>query len=197
MPKLIPSGKIVAVIAGTLTVEIIILFIFIQTGIYNVSALSPDRRPIRWLFATTSDNSVEYHAKSIKVPQNAQEPDSMMIENGFDHYDEMCVGCHGAPGIGRSEIGKGLYPRGPNLANSAKELLPEELFWVVKNGIKSTGMPAFGRTHSDDKIWSIVAFLEKMKSMTPAGYAEIRKMSVNRQEDNDTKAMVVSPHKTK
>jgi mono/diheme cytochrome c family protein len=160
--------KTVRIVAATLLAEMVIFIIFIQMGLYNVSTDSPDPRPISWIFSATSDNSIEHHARGITAPSLV---DSSMIKEGFDHYDAMCVGCHGAPGVDRSEIGKGLYPRGPNLANSAKEMTPEELFWVVKNGIKSTGMPAFGKTHSDEKVWAIVAFLEKMKDMTPQEYA--------------------------
>lgn len=162
--------RTVGIIVATLAAEILLAIIFINTGIYNVSVNSPDPPPLRWIFSETSDNSVEHHAKGIVVPPLT---DSSMISEGFDHYEEMCVGCHGAPGIERSEIGKGLYPHGPNLAQSAKEMEPAELFWIVKNGIKSTGMPGFGRTHSDQKIWAVVAFLEKMKEMTPQEYKAI------------------------
>jgi mono/diheme cytochrome c family protein len=165
--------KTVGIIVATLAAEFLIAIIFINSGLYNVSVTSPDPRPLRWVFSRTSDNSVEHHAKGIAVPSLT---DSSMINEGFDHYDEMCVGCHGAPGIERSEIGKGLYPHGPNLAHSAKELEPAEMFWVVKNGIKSTGMPGFGLTHSDQKIWSIVSFLEKMKDMTPQDYKAMQKI---------------------
>lgn len=178
--------KTVRIVVATLLAEVVIFIIFIQTGFYDVSASSPDPRPIRWILGTTSNNSIEHYAKGIALPSLT---DSLMIKEGFDHYDEMCVGCHGAPGVDRSEIGKGLYPHGPNLANSAKEMMPEELYWVTKNGIKSTGMPAFGKTHSDQKIWAIVAFLEKMKNVTPQGYAAMQKFGVNEEGGSDMKSM--------
>ncbi len=173
--------KIAGIIISVLVAELILLVVFVHTGIYNVAVTSPDPRPIRWIFSTTSDNSVEHHAKGIPVPSLS---DSSMIKEGFDHYDEMCVGCHGAPGVDRSEIGKGLYPHGPNLVHSAKEMPPEELFWVAKNGIKSTGMPAFGPTHSDEKLWAIVAFLERMKEMKPEEYMAMQKTAINEESEN-------------
>ena len=173
--------KTVGVIISVLVVELILFVIFIHSGMYNVAATSPDPGPIRWVFSTTSDNSVEHHSKGISTPSLN---DSSMVKEGFGHYNEMCVGCHGAPGVERSEIGKGLYPHGPNLANSARELEPAELFWVAKNGIKSTGMPAFGPTHSDQKIWAIVAFLEKMKDMKPQDYLSMQKTAINEEDDN-------------
>ncbi|HUI31403.1 MAG TPA: cytochrome c [Candidatus Acidoferrales bacterium] len=164
--------KTAGIIISVLVIESAILIVFVHSGLYNVAATSPDPKVIRWIFSRTSDNSVEHHAKGIAVPPLA---DSSMIQEGFRHYDEMCVECHGAPGVERSEIGRGLYPHGPNLAHSAKELQPAELFWVIKNGIRSTGMPAFGPTHSDEKIWAMVGFLEKMKDMNPLEYAAMMK----------------------
>lgn len=186
--------KTLGIIIAVLLVELILFIIFVHSGLYSVAATSPDPRPIRWVFRTTSDNSVERHAKGIAVPSLT---DSAMIREGFDHYNEMCVGCHGAPGVERSEIGKGLYPHGPNLAHSVKEMPPEELFWVTKNGIKSTGMPAFGPTHSDQKIWAIVAFLEKLPNMTPQEYKAYQKTAVNEEAGMDMKSMGMSGRNTK
>jgi mono/diheme cytochrome c family protein len=73
----------------------------------------------------------------------------------------MCVGCHGAPGKDPSEIGNGLRPRPPDLAKAALQLDKGELFWIVKNGIKMAGMPAFGATHRDRTIWNIVGFVQE------------------------------------
>jgi len=164
--------KTIKVIVITLVVEIIIFLGVSLTGLYNVSVLSPDPGIMQWFFSTTSDHSVEHHAKGIKLPDLN---DSAMVAVGFDHYNEMCVSCHGAPGVKRSEVGQGLFPQAPDLTESAKEMPARELFWVVKNGIKSTGMPAFGKTHSDQKIDDIVAFLEKMKNMSPQEYQQMKK----------------------
>lgn len=167
-------GVIAAAMGATIAAEIIVGMLFAESGLYNVSVLSPDPGPIHWLFRTTSRNSVIRHSESIRTPILA---DSTLAVEGFHHYNEMCVTCHGAPGVERSEAGKGLYPHPPNLVHSAEHMPPRQLFWVVKNGIKSTGMPSFGKTHSDQKIWAIVAFLEKMKDMTPAEYTAMQKSS--------------------
>ena len=67
-------------------------------------------------------------------------------------------------------MSKGLNPPAPDLSESAQDMTPQALFWVTKNGIKMTGMPAWGLTHSDEKIWSIVAFIEKLPGMTGTEY---------------------------
>ncbi len=177
--------KTIGIVAATLVVELIVAVIFIWTGLYNVSTLSPDPGPLKWVFSTTSRNSIEHHAKGIIVPQDVKalsegsasgdsQADSSMIAEGFDHYNDMCITCHAGPGLSKSEAGIGLYPQAPDLARSAKELPPQDLFWVIKNGVKSTGMPGFAKTHSDSKIWAMVAFLEKMKNMTPQQYAAMQ-----------------------
>ena len=151
----------------TLVVLIFIGLIIIFSGWYNVSAIHRETGILRWVLNTTSDNSVEKHAEGISVPDlNSIEK----IKEGFTHYNEMCVGCHGAPGKQETELAKGLDPEAPDLSESAKDMAAQELFWVTKNGIKMTGMPAWGKTHSDDKIWNIVAFLEKLPGMTGAEY---------------------------
>jgi len=183
MSKFIPSRKTVGIIAATHAVELAVAVIFIQIGAYNVSVLSPDPRLIQWVFNTTSSNSIEHHAKGITVPTLT---DSSTIADGFANYNAMCVTCHGAPGVDPSEAGQGLFPQPPDLAESAKELSPGALFWVIKNGIKSTGMPSFAKAHSDQKIWGMVAFIEKMKTMTPDKYAMMQKSAANKEDEGHT-----------
>lgn len=183
--------KLIVVVAATILVEVLVFVIFIHTGLYNVSAASPDSGVMRWVFSTTSDNSIQHQARGIVAPDLT---DTSMNAEGFDHYNEMCVGCHGAPGIDRSEIGVGLNPSGPDLTESAKELTPPQLFWVVKNGIKSTGMPSFAKTHSDQKIWAMVAFLERMKTMSAIEYKSLQKSAVKEEESDSMPGMDMSGH---
>ncbi len=158
----------------------VIFLLFIYSGIYNVSAMVPHNKLTVWVINTVKDNSIEHHSKDIKIPNLN---DSTMIKTGFAHYREMCVGCHGAPGIKSDDIGKGLYPHPPNLAHSAKEMPASQLFWITKNGIKFTGMPAFGKTHSDQKIWDIVSFMETLPNMSKEQYDNMNK-KIKMQDDD-------------
>jgi len=159
----------------TLVILIVGSIIFIYSGLYNVSAINKETGIMRWVLNTTSDKSVEHYAKDISVP-NLTDP--LMIKEGFEHYDEMCVSCHGAPGKEESELSKGLNPHAPYLARSARHMDPKELFWVTKNGIKMTGMPAWGKTHSDEKIWAMVAFMKKLPDMNAEEYEKMGNESV-------------------
>lgn len=163
--------KFIGGVVATILIIIIIGLIIIYSGWYDVSAANKPTGFERWLFGTTMDNSVEKHSEDLAAP-NLESPDK--IKEGFVHYNEMCVECHGAPGENESELEKGLNPKPPDLSKSARDMSAEELFWVTKNGVKMTGMPAWGKTHSDDKIWSIIAFIEKLPGMTGAQYDSLK-----------------------
>ena len=151
--------------------------LYIYSGVYNIAASVPHSALTRELLELTVERSIEHQAQSVSIPGNFGSIDP---KEGFGHYDGMCVDCHGAPGIDRSEFGQGLYPMAPSLFKKTQEdededvLTPSELFWVVKNGIKATGMPAFGKTHDDEKIWSIVAFLGTLPALSPEDYKNLR-----------------------
>jgi mono/diheme cytochrome c family protein len=77
-----------------------------------------------------------------------------------------CANCHGAPGVEPAKFSEGPNPP-PNLKKVVNVLLPGELFWVIKNGVKMTGMPSFGASGASDReIWTIVAFLKKLESVS-------------------------------
>lgn len=171
--------KIVAALA---VVAIIIGFGVLYTGIFDVAADYPHATLTRWLLHTGMKESVRYHARDIKVPP-LDSPEMVMM--GFRHYREMCVKCHLAPGVKSSEIRQGLMPRPPRLQRVVKGLKPAELFWIVKHGVRMTAMPAWGKTHSDNKIWAIVAFLEKLPDMTAAQYRQMARAAGKGDGDDD------------
>jgi mono/diheme cytochrome c family protein len=150
------------------------------SGLINVAATNPHHPVTNFILSTTMDHSVRAHAKGITAPPL---DDPRMIMDGFRHYREMCVGCHLAPGIDSTEISEGLMPRPPRLQQEVEEWTPEELFWVTKNGVKLTGMPAWGPTHSDARMWAIVAFLEKLPHLTAEQYQEMDRTAGAQEDD--------------
>jgi mono/diheme cytochrome c family protein len=91
---------------------------------------------------------------------------------GTEHFAAHCAVCHGAPGVPRGDIAHGLYPEPADLANAARFYTPGELFWILQNGIKMTGMPAWS-DHSDEELWATVAFLKKLPEMSQQDYAKL------------------------
>src|SRR4029453_2955097 len=107
-------------------------------------------------------------AKALAVPNLAAEA---RILKGAGQFAAMCTECHLKPGMENSEIRSGLYPQPPNL--SQERVDPRDAFLVIKHGIKMSAMPAWGLTHDDDTIWSMVAFLQKLPDLTPAQYKDL------------------------
>lgn len=142
--------------------------IFIYSGTYNVAATVPHGEFMTWLFNTVKTSSVRKHAEGIKEPPLDNEA---LVAEGFEHYENMCSGCHGAPG---ADPAKEFNPAPPALDETAVEMRPAEIFWIIKNGLKMTGMPESGSTHSDDEIWGIVAFVTKLPGMTPEEYKQMK-----------------------
>ena len=137
------------------------------SGLYDVSASSPHSGFVNWFLSTTSHASVKRRASEIEVPNL---DDEVLVLAGANDYDSMCAACHGAPGTNPEAVGQGLNPPAPDLAEEAAEMTPAELFWVTKNGIKMTGMPAWGVTHDDDAIWPVVAFMTKLPELDESAY---------------------------
>lgn len=139
---------------------------FVYFGIFNAAADVPHWPVVYNLMETVRQRSIAVRAKGIQVPPL---DDPKLIANGAEHYSGMCTGCHLAPGMADSEIRPGLYPQPPNLSQRLRAS-PAEMFWTIKHGIKMSAMPAWGTTHDDQAIWSIVAFLQKLPEMTPEQY---------------------------
>jgi mono/diheme cytochrome c family protein len=141
--------------------------IVVYSGVYNIGADAPHSGVVYETLETLRDKSIDRHAQSVAVPKDLNDP--KRIAAGAGLYDEMCTGCHLGPGVERSELSQGLYPSAPELAQG-DDLSPAEQFWVIKHGVKLTAMPAWGKTHSDDLIWDMVAFIRQMPKMSPAQY---------------------------
>ena len=129
---------------ASLALLLVVVAAFALAGGYNVAATEGHNGLTRWFLATVMRRSVASRATSVNAPTQFT---SEQVAEGFSEFDEMCVTCHGAPGRDRGEVGKGLNPRPPKLAEAAKEWSTAELFWIVKHGVKMTGMPGF-RTYA-------------------------------------------------
>ena len=140
----------------------------IYAGVYDIGATAPHWRITSRLLETARTRSIKAQAAGIQAPPWLGDPDKVTI--GVEHYAAHCAVCHGAPGVPKGDIARGLYPEPPDLAKAALLYTPGELFWIVKHGIKMTGMPAWG-DHSDDELWATVAFVEKLPGMSEQQYA--------------------------
>jgi mono/diheme cytochrome c family protein len=137
----------------------------IAVGLFNTAATVAPSRLEKQLARWAVDRAADRRAPKKSNPFRS-EPER--LKEGFEHYRQMCVSCHGAPGVDPSAVGEGLNPPAPDLTLvRIQEKSDGELFWLIQNGIRMTGMPAFGPTHRDEQIWEIVAFLRHLPEITP------------------------------
>jgi mono/diheme cytochrome c family protein len=163
--------RISLVIAATLGAVALGGVVFVGSGIYNIGADDHHTKIVLAIIEQLRERSIAVRARAIDPP-NLEDP--MRIGAGAKHYAALCVGCHLAPGVTKSEIRAGLYPHPPNLAQ-ADTRDAQRAFWTVKHGIKMSAMPAWGKTLDDAAIWDLVAFLRQMPSMTPETYHQLSK----------------------
>jgi mono/diheme cytochrome c family protein len=158
---------IIATIAATLAVLLIGLLGLVWAGVYPVGADQPHSRPVHWLLDTLRARSIQRAAAAITVPDDLADPARM--RRGAGNYDAMCVDCHLRPGLDSSELQRGLSPRPPALA-AHPPMDPAAAFWVIRHGIKASGMPAWGPSMDDAYIWDMVALLQRLPALDATGY---------------------------
>jgi mono/diheme cytochrome c family protein len=146
----------------------------VYSGIYDVGASEPHWAPTRWVLETARLRSIRMHASGIVPPSNLNEENRVVA--GTAHFHEDCSVCHAAPGGKAKDLADGMYPQPPSLKTATTHLSPREIFWIIKHGIKMSGMPSWG-DHSDDELWNIVAFIQKLPDMTAKRYADLVKAS--------------------
>jgi mono/diheme cytochrome c family protein len=154
---LVVTGLLVALVAG----------VVVYAGIYDVAATRQHSAPVYWMLKTAMRQSVRHHARNVPVPALG---DAAQLARGRLLYEAHCVRCHGAPGVSPDAFALGLRPLPANLANTALEWAPEEIFWTVRQGIKTTGMPAWQFRLPDDAVWSIVAYVQTLPRLSPRQY---------------------------
>jgi mono/diheme cytochrome c family protein len=135
------------------------------SGVFNVAATVEDAAPLQWVLITTREASIRRHARDIQAPSRPQQ-----IENGFRFFRQQCVMCHTPPGGSVTMMSEGFNPKAPALAGLVEDMTDAQLFWVTKNGIRFTGMPAWGSSHNDSDIWDVVAFMRTTPNMKAADY---------------------------
>jgi mono/diheme cytochrome c family protein len=140
-------------------------------GLYDISATDQHLAPTYWLLDTGMRRSVKQRAARITVP-DLDRPEQK--QRGLALFRQHCVQCHGAPGVAPEPFALGMTPAPANLVYTAREWSPAELFWVVKEGIKMTGMPAWKHRLSDDDIWAIVSLMRELPRLSPETYRAMK-----------------------
>jgi len=177
MQKLIIYIKSIALIAAIVLVG---GGLFLYSGYYPMGADVPHNQLTHKLLETLRERSIARAARDIEVPADLNTSERLLA--GGADYNDMCADCHLKPGKTESDFTIGLYPSPPNLATIADNgdhdhddaendnADTKRHFWVIKHGIKASGMPAWGPTHDDERIWNMVAFLIRLPDLSPDQY---------------------------
>ena len=159
-------------LATGLAAAVIVPLLILATGAVNFAATAGPSSIEKTLAQFAVRRSI---AQRVPDEQNPLEDKQQAIESGGHHYADTCLSCHGAPGVAPKEFAKGLNPPAPDLVDSLQRLNDAELFWITKNGIRMTGMPALGPTHTDNDIWRIVAFVRHLPNLTEDEKEKLKK----------------------
>jgi len=149
--------------------------LFVLSGLFNVGASKQHTIITYWIVNTTMVHSVRHHAQSVVPPPQYSRSNALA---GFCEYERHCVMCHGALGVGRDHWINGMTPTPPYLSDVPEKWTRPQTFWIIKNGVKMTAMPAWDISLSDPQIWNIVAFLHSNANKEPQIYLRLRKANL-------------------
>jgi cytochrome c553 len=158
--KLVRAAVVIASIS-------IAAFLFVAAGLVPITASSGHWPITEWFLHFAMKRSVATHSLSVDAPPL---DDPALVIKGATHYHGGCLPCHGGPGEDVPVILRGMIPPPPHLGATVAEWDAEELFYIVKHGVKFTGMPAWTAQQRDDEVWAVVAFLRKLQGMDAAAY---------------------------
>ena len=150
----------IAIIGAFVLILALVIVIVLR---FDLSAM-PEPGPKETALATRVKHLLVSRAARRGVPPAPQISTAGLAE-GKSRYGVECAACHGMNGRGQTDYGRWMYPRAADLTSlQVRAYSDPELFWVIKNGIRLTGMPAFGKVESDEQIWRLVQYLRS----TPA-----------------------------
>jgi cytochrome c553 len=168
-------GKLAAWIAAPFAGLVLVAIAVAWSGLVNIAASRGHWAVVEQFLAFGMRRSVEVRALAIDVPPLG-DPD--LVTLGAGHFHGGCAFCHGAPGVPVSPVAERMLPPPPNLSRSMRPWSDAELFWIVKHGIKYTGMPGWVALERGDEIWAVAAFLRVMPNIEPARYRQLALGSV-------------------
>ena len=154
-------------------------FLFAWSGLYSVAASRGHWPGFTLALEFGLRSSVRTHVLGMAVPDLSA---PALAELGAAHFQGGCAPCHGAPGRTANPIVRAMLPVPPDLVVSVSSWRPQELFWIVRHGLKYTGMPAWPAPERDDEVWAVVAFLQRLPTMSAAQYEELAWLT-QREED--------------
>jgi mono/diheme cytochrome c family protein len=141
---------------------------------------------------TRLEEIVARKLRRIGIPKDARErrnpepPSEQVVSAGRAHFADHCAICHANDGSGNTEMGRNLFPPAPDMRLQAtQDLTDGELFYVIENGIRLTGMPAWGdgSEQSARQTWDLVAFLRHLPRLAPEEKLQMERLNPKSPEE--------------
>lgn len=170
-------SRIFVALLIALVVAAVAAAVFVWSGIYNIAASSPHTQPVYTLLERTMQQSVRLRARDVQPPA-LDAPG--LFERGAACYQHRCELCHGGPGVAQNDLALGMQPVPGPLVNVNLRFNTRELYWITRNGITMSGMPAWKLQLSEHDTWALVAFIERLPQLSPAAYQQL--MAARRDE---------------
>ncbi len=143
------------------------------SGLVSIAASSGHLPPVAWFLHWTMQNAVRTQSLGISPPPGLDLDDPALVRRASGHFDTGCAPCHGSPAEEQNPVVLKMTPAPPPLSEKVPEWRPRELFWIVKHGVKYSGMPAWPAPARDDEIWAMVAFLRALPEMDAGAYLRL------------------------
>jgi mono/diheme cytochrome c family protein len=173
--------RTVALLAACLAALGVVAFVWLLTT--GLEARSTPG-PVEARVAKAARNLIiGWHARRLANPVPASEE---AVADGRSHFADHCASCHGNDGSGSTELGRGLYPKAPDMRLPAtQDLTDGELFYIIENGIRFTGMPGWGASGGEDRdaSWRLVHFIRRLPKLTAEEIAQMEALNPRTQEE--------------
>lgn len=151
--------------------------LFVASGAYDISATAQHTQPVHDLLETTMRQSVRLRARGVVEPPAGALRDPARVERGAACFRAHCVACHGAPGVPMAPFAQGLQPVPDPLVGAAARWRARELYWIVRHGIKMSGMPAWQQRLPDEDLWAVVALMQALPALSPDAWRALDQRS--------------------
>ena len=173
-------GKVILSVISTLIIVGLILgglFLYATRG-HGFSA----REQPTWMERTMARNARKIatpaDARNLTNPRQQQTTD--MMAEADEHFVEHCGSCHGIDGRGDTVIGRNLYPKVPDMsATDTQQLSDGELYYIISNGVRLTGMPAWGSEDKPEAIWDLVSLIHRLPKLSPEEVKRLQETARN------------------
>ncbi|MDB5960730.1 MAG: cytochrome [Massilia sp.] len=148
----------------------IIGLVVLKSGIYPIGATTQHLQLVHSVLEEGMRASVQQHSRNVKVPA-LDSP--AQLRRGAALFRDNCAHCHGGPGFAQSDWGKSMQPLPGPLVDATRRWETADIYWITKNGIKMSGMPAWQYHLTDEELWSVVSFVRQLPALTARDYQRL------------------------